>query len=59
MNPEIILYDPEIDPRDALFYRVKDLGADVEIIEDILPGSLPSSVRSYLNLSENLSYSPF
>ncbi len=59
MNPEIILYDPEIDAREALFYRIKDLGKNIKIKKDVKPNSLPSSVRSYLSFSENLSYSLF
>ncbi|WP_285905097.1 HD-GYP domain-containing protein [Pseudodesulfovibrio pelocollis] len=58
-NPEILLYDPDLDPRDALFFRIKELGDSVEIKEDIIPHTIPLSIRSYLNYTESLNYSPF
>lgn len=59
MNPEVIIYDSEINPRDALFLRVKDLGVDVKIVADVVPSSLPNSVRAYLNFSETVNYTLF
>ncbi|MBU1249118.1 MAG: DUF3391 domain-containing protein [Proteobacteria bacterium] len=57
-NPEVLVYDPGVKREDAVYYRVKDLGKNVEIKEDINPEELPGSIRRYLSISDNITYTP-
>lgn len=57
MNPEVLLYDPDIDPSEAIFYRLKELGEDVRIVKNLYPHSLAESIRRHLNYSETVNYS--
>lgn len=55
LQPELLLYNPDIPVKDALIINLKD-HPDLDIIAVLKPGDYPSRIYEYLGIEERLGY---
>ena len=55
MNPNILIYNPDIPKHDAKIISLSDY-PDLNIKEAVNPGNFPPEIHHYLGLNERLGY---
>lgn len=55
LQPELLLYNPDIPMKDALIINLKD-HTDLDIVAVLKPGDYPSRIYEYLGIEERLGY---
>ncbi|MCE5283270.1 MAG: HD-GYP domain-containing protein [Deltaproteobacteria bacterium] len=57
LHPNIVLYDPEIPPKDALIIDMQD-DPELRIVQTIRPAALPQEIFDYLSPRTRITYYP-
>jgi hypothetical protein len=55
LHPSVLLYDPEIPPKDALILDMQD-DPDLKIAQSIRPAALPQQIFDYLSPRTRITY---